>query len=339
MGHMIQAVGIVAAQGESAFCVPLSARIHDGMVWSNRDCRTLIDKYAVLNAQTGIEQPSYHVADAYYECGRLARGFVKELNWHLVTRAGRNAVAYELPVPPPPGKRGRKPKYGKKIKLSTLFEQKADDTIVTHVYGTKRTYKVWRRTYLWRSYGGRALYVATEDEDGHRIILMTTDTTLSNGDLIKLYALRMKIDVSFKPAVHELGTYAYHLWCLHYRKTKRGEKDRHMHKETEEVREKVRHKLKAIETHIQCGLIAQGSLQMLSLQHTDEVASKYDGYLRTIRPGVMPSEGMVKESVAVEYLEFLQTRHATSDLEKFIDERLRDRLQKRPNEEKRMAAG
>jgi hypothetical protein len=44
MGHSLQAVGLLVHAAQSVFSVPLAARIHEGLVWSNRDKRTLLDK-------------------------------------------------------------------------------------------------------------------------------------------------------------------------------------------------------------------------------------------------------------------------------------------------------
>jgi hypothetical protein len=52
----------------------------------------------------------------------------------------------------------------------------------------------------------------------------------------------------------------------------------------------VRRKLGACHRHIQIGLIAQGLLQCLAIHHPRLVWSSFDSWLRTIRPGVAPSE-------------------------------------------------
>jgi hypothetical protein len=42
-GHSCQAVAILMKAASSVFAVPLSCRIHEGVVFSNRDKRTLLD--------------------------------------------------------------------------------------------------------------------------------------------------------------------------------------------------------------------------------------------------------------------------------------------------------
>jgi hypothetical protein len=68
MGHSIQAVSVLVSAAATFFAVPLSARIHEGIVFSNRDQRTLPKKFLSLVEALGIAEPVYLVADAYYAC-------------------------------------------------------------------------------------------------------------------------------------------------------------------------------------------------------------------------------------------------------------------------------
>src|SRR5580692_2647266 len=117
MGHSMQAVGLLVHAAKSVFSVPLAVRIHEGLVWSNRDKRTLLDKMLGLLDILAIKVPFYFVADAYYAAGKMLNGLLKQGN-HLVTRVKSNAVAY-APAPRKKGRktRGRPKTYGKKIKL------------------------------------------------------------------------------------------------------------------------------------------------------------------------------------------------------------------------------
>jgi hypothetical protein len=54
--------------------VALLERIHEGLVWSNRDKRTLLDKMLGLLDILAIKAPFYFVADAYYAAGKMANG-------------------------------------------------------------------------------------------------------------------------------------------------------------------------------------------------------------------------------------------------------------------------
>src|SRR5438105_8622626 len=136
MGHSLQAVGLLVHAAKSVFCVPLAARIHEGLVWSNRDQRSLLDKMLGLLDILAIKVPCYFVADAYYAAGKMVRGLLEHGN-HLLTRVKSNAVAY-APATPKTGrkKKGRPKTYGKKIKLkSLLWDTKSMQQVASPVYG------------------------------------------------------------------------------------------------------------------------------------------------------------------------------------------------------------
>lgn len=76
-GHSLQAVSLLVQAASSVFAVPLAARIHEGVVWSNRDRRTLLDKMISLIGITDVDQPFYFVADAYYGAQKIIAGLLK----------------------------------------------------------------------------------------------------------------------------------------------------------------------------------------------------------------------------------------------------------------------
>ena len=58
MGHSLQAVSLLPFEPPPASSpVPLAVRIHEGLVWSNRDRRTLLDKMLALLGIAAVEQP------------------------------------------------------------------------------------------------------------------------------------------------------------------------------------------------------------------------------------------------------------------------------------------
>jgi len=125
MGHSLQAVSLLVQAASSFFAVPLAVRIHEGLVWSNRDRRTLLDKMLALLGIAAVEQPFYFVADAYYAAHKIVAGLLKQNN-HLLTRMKSNAVAYTAYQQRGPRKRGRPRVYGRKIKLSSLLQASRD---------------------------------------------------------------------------------------------------------------------------------------------------------------------------------------------------------------------
>ena len=103
-GHSCQAVAVLAQALSSVFAIPLACRIHEGVVFSNRDKRTLLDKMILLLDSLGMNEPFYFVvADAYYATGKIVRGLLAKGN-HLVTRVKSNSVAWYPATPSPANK-------------------------------------------------------------------------------------------------------------------------------------------------------------------------------------------------------------------------------------------
>jgi hypothetical protein len=189
----------------------LACRIHEGTVFSNRDHRTLLDKTILLLDSLGLKQPFYFVADAYYASGKIVRGLLAQGN-HLVTRVKSNSVAFFPATPPPPHRprrKGRPAKYGKKIKVATLLKQTDQlQEAPSPVYGEKGvTLRFRTADLLWRPVGILVRFVVVLHPQRGAILLMCTDLTLSPLDIVRIYGLRFKIELSFKQALHVIGAY------------------------------------------------------------------------------------------------------------------------------------
>jgi len=74
MGHSMQAVSMLVRASQSVLAVPLAVRIHEGLVWSNRDRRTLPGKMISLLGIVSVKEPFYFVADAYYAARKIVKG-------------------------------------------------------------------------------------------------------------------------------------------------------------------------------------------------------------------------------------------------------------------------
>jgi hypothetical protein len=329
MGHSLQAVSLLVEAAASVFAVPLAVRIHEGLVWSNRDRRTLLDKMLTLLGIAAVAQPCYFVADAFYAARKIVIGLLKDDN-HLVTRVKSNAVAYTAHQQRGPRKRGRPRVYGRKIKLRSLLDDpKGLEQAKSPVYGERHVvihYKV--RDLLWRPAGRLVRFVAVTHPTRGSCLLMCTDTSLAAIEIIRLYGLRFKIEHTFKQAVRLIGAFSYHFWMSDMKPVRRRSGNQHLHRTSGDYRDAVRRKLHAYHVFIQAAVVCQGLLQYLAVAFPQRVWDAFSSWLRTIRPGIPPSELVVANALRQSMPEFLLNAAPGNSFAKFvIDRQDTDRMQ------------
>lgn len=323
MAHSFQVVGALVHSVQGVVAVPLAGRIDEGVVLCNALKETLLTKMLTLtDLVAGGGDPYILVADAYYASGVIIKGLLKNGN-HLVTRMRSNSVAHALPAQNGPRKRGRPKTYGKKIKLASLFDNLATMLqVASPVYGEKEVMMRYAvHDLLWKPAGCIVRFVAVVHSTRGRCVFMSTDTTLDAVEIIRLYGLRFKLEYSFKQAVHTIGTFSYHFWMKRMMPLKRNAGNQYLHRKPPEYRRAVARKLRAYHVFVQAGLIAHGLMQYLAATYPKLVWQSFGPWLRTIRPGVPPSEfvtaGALRESLPY----FLADSETSNIFAKFIAER------------------
>ena len=159
MGHSCQALALLVKIGASFQAAPLTARIHEGLVFSNRDRRTLLDKLLLLLTALRLPEPGLLVAAAYYACGKIIAGLLDQ-GGHLISRLKKNACAYTVLPSPQRAGRGRPKLYGTKIRLRDLFTGPLA-TMPSPVYDEQGVTLRWVcRDLLWRPAGRVVRFVA-----------------------------------------------------------------------------------------------------------------------------------------------------------------------------------
>ena len=322
MGHSFQVIALlVAGLGNAVCAVPLISRIHEGVVLCNADRRTLLDKLVTLFAHlwSVFDGPLLLVADAYYASGKVIRPLV-ESGHQLVTRARSTTVAFHPAPRPLLLGRGRPRLYGEKVRLKDCFADAASFTSApSPVYDDRKvTIRFRAIDLLWRPAGSLVRFVLVNHPSRGRMILLATDIKLDPLTIIQVYAYRFKIEVSFKQAVHTLGTYAYHFWMRDMKPIRRRSGDQYLHRATELYRRHVLRKIDAYHRYVQLGCIAQGLHLHLAFNFRLVVWGSFRSWLRTMKPHREPSEMVVAYALRSSLLDFLAVAPGDHVLKKIL---------------------
>jgi len=334
MGHSFQAISLLVRGVTGAVAaVPLTARIHEGLIFSNRDQRSLLDKMVtLLLSRTRLwEQPVVLIADAYYASRKMILPLLKR-GHQLITRARINTVAYCPATRPSRPRRGRPKLYGKKVRLRDLAEDAPQfKTAPSPIDGDNNVALQYRcLDLLWRPVGRLVRFVIVHHPQRGTIFLMATDIKLDPLQILMLYSHRFKIEVGFKQALHVLGSYAYHFWMQDMTPIRARSGDQHLHMKTELYRQQVKRKMRAYHLHVQLGCIAQGLLQHLALRHGAMVWRQFRSWLRTMDPAKPPSELVTAYALRDRLPEFLDELAWEPNTKKFL------RIFRRPRNRARM---
>jgi hypothetical protein len=299
-GHVWAFIALVMESTKKYFAVPLKQR-------NNQDCQSMSTRmvYNALDIAIKMDCPIYLILDAYFSVGPvfLVAAGVYSVAFrvpfvHIITRAKKSVVAYQDPLPEdnPPGKRGPKKKYGKRLKLMELFKDKANEFVeaTCFVYGHNETAKILCLDLIWKPIKMKIRFVLAITSRGS-IILMSSDLNLSAVQILELYCRRASIENMFSVLKNLIGGLRYHFWCkLIEKSSRRPKKNKSSKESSHSVPAKiVENKVMAIEMFVNMSAILVGILQILALRFPEKIWQNNILWLRT-RSNSIPSEYIVK---------------------------------------------
>jgi len=295
-GHHWGCIGLLAQACDKYFAVPLWANIQEGLsLLANSHERRLLPKTVQIvemakKTAQAMSTQAYLVLDAYFAVGPVFLAAAEPVSGvgnfiHIVTRAKKNVVAYCKPPAKKKHKRGRPRQYGKKLKLISLFDSKAEcytfHAAKTTVYGQSENIRYLVLDLIWKPIKGMARFILVETSRG-RIILMTSDLNINPVTAIQLYCRRVTIETMFDTLKNTLGAMAYHFWSQYLSPASRRPKKKKDQKHESLNPVQTQNTLAAIEKFVNVQLLVLGVLQLMAKEFSSEVKAKANCWLRTI---------------------------------------------------------
>ena len=171
-------------------------------------------------------------------------------------------------------------------------------------------------------FGMTRQYVLVIHPTRGKIILLSSDLSLKAEEIILAYGYRFKIELAFKVAIYNIGTFLYRFWMRPMDKTRRGDKATEIYKKPEEYQNNYFAKLKAYQVYVQLAFMAQGILQYLSLSAPRKVWPSFGRGIRTIRPNVLPTEMVAGKALGNNLIYFFEGEVLPPKFKKFMEEKV-----------------
>lgn len=317
-GHYWGVLGLLTGSLQEAFCTPLEARLHQGLVHidpelprhANRDTQSTRLLHMALAFVKRHGTPAFLVLDAFFASAivfELANSYwgidLKQPLLYIVTRAKKSYRAYLIPQAPSTPRAGRPRKYGDQIKLYEVFETHRVQFIeaVCQVYGHEEKISYLVLNLMWKPLKAPLRFIFATTSHGP-IVLMSNDLNLQPLVAISLYCARVRVETMFAMLKGLLGAFAYRFWSRYIeRQSRKPKKNATLKAPHEDHLEAVQSTWKACEGFVMLGCIALGFLQLTAIRFDAHIWSTFTHFLRT-RRRVLPSERTVKVVLAQELL-------------------------------------
>ena len=213
VGHHGNLVGLISPWGPRWRCWPLVMRWVPGLQgarqWIVGDAAEPMRFWeaaiaAILEVPRCLGEGAVRVvAEAFYAKAPLLNGWLVRGS-DVMSRLRQDAVGWDDPEPWPPGRRGRKPHYGRTWTLATLLTAETPARERLTWYG-KLTEVVVVVRDVWRRDVAQKVRVVVLEGAKEPIILVGTDLTLSALQIIELYGARFSIALTIRDLQQHFG--------------------------------------------------------------------------------------------------------------------------------------
>lgn len=221
----IVAVGLLKQIKGRWACLFLDFRFYLSKKTIEAEKETAKIKGKVVPFQTKLEQaglmlisighyfpntPLLAVTDSWFGNESLWKPVREKLGerFQLLSRLRSNNVLYDQRGEQLPGKRGRRPKYGRRLGSTAEMAQKFSSLATTYtvnLYGKQRDVRAYECIVMLKTLKCpvRVVWVFRKT---HWVALFTTDLTLSVTQIIEYYGARWKIESGFKELKQDIGS-------------------------------------------------------------------------------------------------------------------------------------
>jgi len=308
-GHNFGQVSAVLTNGEVSRSIPLITELQESGTKTGGDSLVVQMITLMGKAAESANRSVIAVLDAYFCSGSAWEASDKILDnagnriVEIVTRGKTNAVAYQQPEKTSRPKCGRPRKYGKKVKLSSVFSQQDQEFTAKNMmlYGKNTEVKFLCADLVWKPAARLVRFVLVKIGNTP-FVLMSSDLTLTPEEIITLYGYRFKIETSFNEQKNDMGCFSYRFWTKALPKRKRG---KNTQAPTDaKKRSQIEKSKQATEVYVCLNCIAAGILTIIAFYHSREIWNRYPGYIKTVRSSI-PTVATVKLTFQQDFCAFL----------------------------------
>lgn len=316
MAHDVENIALCVKQGNEHFAVPLISYIRNGVVHSNRSTKTALDRVVDAICRYPEFRGAVAVVDCYYASANLARTLLDEHEVAIVTRVKSNSVACAEPPKRRKSVRGRPRLYGGKVYLRDLtcptpFSFRANSN------GQEHSYECHDQALIHKGYGGLMRFIRVIRDGESQIVLMTNDFASTTQEVVELYVNRWRIEEMIRDNKSLMDFGNYRFWTSVCPKSSPGRKV-HTHRMTHKERQMIRFKETLYRIYLILTNISATQLHIQRHSAPSAIWSSFPGWIRTMRPGMIPSIRVTKEAFKYELQKYCQVGRRSNKWTKYL---------------------